>query len=66
MLRLEELTRREPLGSCGGLCRLAALLIKMPHQPEDKKLTVIIPSDVAKPDRRAVELEFPEERPFRR
>jgi len=36
----------------------------MPHQPEDKNLAAVIPSDVAKPDRRVVELEFAKESQF--
>ncbi len=46
-------------------CYLVLLPI-VPHQPKDEQLGVVIPSDLAKPDRRAVELELTKERPMRR
>ena len=41
-------------------------LFKLPHQPEGKYLGFVIASEIAKPDCRAVELEFAKERPFGR
>ena len=44
--------------------RPLVLVPVMPHQPEHEQLAVVIPSDIAKPNRRAIELEFAKERPL--
>lgn len=44
--------------------RRLVLVPAMPHQPKDEQLAVIISSDIIKPDRCAVELEFAKERPL--
>jgi len=50
----------------GENARHLVLLSIVPHQPKDEQLGVVIPSDLTKPDRCAVELKFAKERPLRR
>ena len=40
------------------------LVSVMPHQPKHEQLAIVIPSDIAKPNRRAIEFEFTKERPL--
>ena len=62
-----RLSAREGLFGYGAemvTMRLLVLVPVMPHQAKHEQLAVVIPSDIAKPNCRAIEFEFTKECPL--